>query len=97
MLHILDSPLQNALGETNVAPRPINVLNGTEIVTMIENVKMVWRAARIIAHGNMDINGTRKMIAVTSWVRRHFHSSFNYLRGLYICKHTYMQFEYRLH
>ena len=55
------------------------MLNGTEIVTMMENVKMVWRAARIIAQGNMDINGTRKMIAVLNWVRRHFHSSFSYL------------------
>ena len=69
------------MGETNVAPRPINVINGTEIVTMMENVKMVWRAARIIAQGNMDINGTRKMIAVLNWVRRHFHSSFSYFMG----------------
>ena len=84
MLHILDPPLQNALGETNVAPRPINVLNGTEIVTMMENVKMVWRAARIIAHGNTGINGTRKMIAVLNWVRRHFHLSLSYLRGCHM-------------
>ena len=48
---------------------------------MMENVKMVWRAARIIAQGNMDINGTRKMIAVLNWVRRNFHSSFSYLMG----------------
>ena len=84
MLYILNPPLQNAWGETIVAHRRINVLNGTEIVTMMENVKMVWRAARIIAHGNMDINGTGKMIAVISWVRRHFHSSFGYLRGIYL-------------
>ena len=57
----------------------------------MENVKMVWYAAQIIAHGNMDINGTRKMIAVLNWVRRHFHSSFSYQ---IMCNHTYMQFEY---
>ena len=79
MLHILNPPLQNAWGETIVAHRRINVMNGTEIVTMMENVKMVWRAARIIAQGNMDIDGTRKMIAVLNWVRRHFHLSFSYL------------------